>query len=225
VIRVNLLPEDRRPVERTPLPRLAVFVFGSLLVMIEVMVVIFYVAVAIPDRKRNLDNLEKNIPSWKAKALQVDEMEKEADKLQKRMDAVLELYKKRRTWARTFERLRECVPDAVWLRKLQLKGDADGGVAMEIEASVSGQSTRKMYDDISAFMKKLEGDETLKEMLIEKEPVSVSKMRLVSVGASREDPKRPTQATEFSITVRFKSLEPKKPPPQKAPAKAPVKKK
>ena len=209
MIRVNLLPEDRRPVERTPLPRLAIIFIGVLIAALELVGVVYYF-LGIPNKKDYLVELEKSAKKWETDAKKVDEMDADIEEFGKRTVVVKQLYKDRRDWAPIFERFREVMPEQVWLRSFKLakaKGRGAGGVVINIEGSASGQTSRARFEEVRNFMRNIEKDRKLsEEVLFEKEPVGLLKLVQVLLAQDEGDPKRPAWAAEFKLAVKLKPL-------------------
>lgn len=207
MIRVNLLPEDRRPAERTPLPRLLIIFFGVFIMGLEVVGLIYYYGLAIPNANAYLDSIEKNIPKYKAEAQLVEKDRNEIEKLKVRMDAVRDLVKGRRTWAIIFERLRDVTPEAIWIRSFGFKKgrSADGGIVIELEASAAGPNPRKMLDEITAFMRSIERDRKLKNELVETEPVALGPLKVTTVSPDETDPKRPRNVMTFTLYINLRA--------------------
>ena len=207
MIRVNLLPEDRRPVERTPLPRLLIIFFGVFIVGLEIVGLVYYYLLAIPNANNYLASIEANIPNYKAQAMQVKEMKDKIQKLNMRKDAVVKLWRERREWAPIFERIRDVIPDQIWLRSFGLRaGNLQNGVdiVIDLQASATGQTPRRMLEEVTNFMRAIEADPRLKEELVKDEPVGLGALTVIRLARDASDPKRPENAMEFRLIIKLR---------------------
>ena len=108
MIEVNLLPEDRRPVERTPLPRFLTILGGVIGFCIEGVFVVFLLTL-IPQKRGYLESLMLRKQQAQKQVDRVKEIEADIRKISERKKGVEKLQNDRRLWAPILYRL--CDPE------------------------------------------------------------------------------------------------------------------
>ena len=132
MILINLLPEERRPVERTPLPRFLTYVTGVLVACIQIAMLLSYHLSAIPDKLQNIKNAQDEKAAAKADADKVDAIDQEIQRLANIRKTLGDLESDRVCWGRILDRLCDSVPDNLWLVSLTIQRqgqDTPGGPA------------------------------------------------------------------------------------------------
>ena len=122
MIEVNLLPEDRRPVERTPLPRFLTILGGVIGFCIEGIFIVFLLTL-IPRKKADLESWKLREARAQKQVNLVRAIDKEIKQIHERRSGVEKMENDRRLWAPILYRLcdPEVVPQRVWYTKLGLK--------------------------------------------------------------------------------------------------------
>jgi Tfp pilus assembly protein PilN len=122
MIEVNLLPEDRRPVERTPLPRFLAILVGVVGFCIEGVFLIWIVA-DFPQQEASLIEANRSIDVANKNLEQMRDYESSINEYKARITQVNRLYRDRRTWAPLLHRMSsdDVVPENIWYREINLK--------------------------------------------------------------------------------------------------------
>lgn len=120
MIEINLLPEERRPVERTPLPRFLTMLFGVVGICIEVVIFVYFL-MKIPNLIEAKERLTRSIDRKDREIKQVKQLEDKMEELLDRRVLVIQLYTRRRLWAPILHRLNEARPEKLWFDSLKLQ--------------------------------------------------------------------------------------------------------
>jgi Tfp pilus assembly protein PilN len=163
MIEINLLPEERRPVERTPIPRLITILVGVFLVCIEGVLFIYFHSRLGPMRSV-LRNIGFDLTQVLKDVETVQQIRQEIGEFAKRKADIQKLTHDRRLWAPILNRLcdPELLPDMVWYRKVSVqKGKAArrGEVAPDelvVEAYARGEDGYSMRRTANEFLKNLQ---------------------------------------------------------------------
>ncbi len=116
MIEINLLPEDLRQAEGTPIIRLAA-IMGSVVVACGLGVMIsFYYMVYIPRVKDDIKQREVDIANLKVREAEVKEIDNQIAKLQEKVQALDNLNQSRMRYGRLFDHLTNSMPDGVWFK-------------------------------------------------------------------------------------------------------------
>jgi len=227
MIEVNLLPEDRRPVERTPVPRFLTILGGVALFCIEGVFLLLLISVY-PGKRDMLRDLNLRLQQAEDRANQVRQIESRIEEIKKRKASIDKLCNDRRLWAPILYRLcdPELLPPRVWFRKLELvKTKASGPRGEETQTLVvDGYAWAADESDEAAM---LQAYLTFVGRLQEPYPQfsehfagtpELGKAEMVKLGGGREAaPGAPKQALAFTLKLPLKSLAPA---PKPAAAKA-----
>jgi len=179
MIEVNLLPEDRRPVERTPLPRFLVIIAGVVGLSVEGILLVMLVLAHIRE-KENLPGVELRITNADKSLAQIRDHEASIKEAQARKRAVSDLERRRRIWAPLLHRLSapDVLPANIWYNEVELKtgkaernktppeelylrGYARGNTSSTGEAGVS--SMFQAMQAIRSFVDRLREDKNFAE--------------------------------------------------------------
>ncbi|MHC4249595.1 MAG: hypothetical protein ACYS9X_10760 [Planctomycetota bacterium] len=95
MIEVNLLPEDRRPVERTPLPRFLTILVGVVGFCVEAILLVMILADS-PVQKDKLTAIERRITDAREQMAKIKTFENRIEVIKKRNDDIDDLYRRRR---------------------------------------------------------------------------------------------------------------------------------
>lgn len=214
MIEVNLLPEERRPVERTPLPRFLIILAGVLGFCIEGVAL----ALILYDWRPKQDILA--IHQGRINAAQetigaIDKLKAEIADFEKRTADIAKLYRDRRVWAPILNRLSdepEVLPPGVWFRKLELKkgtaktaGQIPGDV-LRISCYArdpSGRNDRgEMWDAMTEFAKNLKTfSDEFEEQVTYADPADVKDLPIPATAMAD----MPRKAVSFTFELKLKS--------------------
>ncbi|MHC5055819.1 MAG: PilN domain-containing protein [Planctomycetota bacterium] len=122
MIEVNLLPEDRRPVERTPLPRFLTILVGVVGFCVEAILLVMILADS-PVQKDKLKGIERRITDAREQMARIKTFKSRIDVMEKRNNDINDLYRRRRTWAPLLHRMSapEVLPRNIWYKEIILK--------------------------------------------------------------------------------------------------------
>lgn len=122
MIEVNLLPEDRRPVERTPLPRFLAIIVGVVGFCVEGVLLVMILG-DFPVQEGKLKDIELRIGAAKDNLAQMKSFASRIKILKTRNKDIKDLYRYRRTWAPLLHRVSapEVLPRNIWYREIELK--------------------------------------------------------------------------------------------------------
>ncbi|MHC4502633.1 MAG: PilN domain-containing protein [Planctomycetota bacterium] len=128
MIRINLLPEERRPAERTPLPRFLIYVgglvgFGAAALLL---VHLFMKHRTLEDERTGLI---VRINSEQTTINRINDLNREIAGFRKRKDEIQDLYKERRRWGPILYMLHDdkVLPPHFWFKEKELKKSNVGG--------------------------------------------------------------------------------------------------
>ena len=129
MIEINLLPEDLRQAEGTPIARLAA-IMASVVVACGLGVLIsFYYMVYIPRIKDDIKQREADIVNLKQRKEEVDQIETQIAKLKEKVAALDNLNQSRMRYGRLLNKLCDSMPDGVWFKGFSVTTDNAGGGA------------------------------------------------------------------------------------------------
>ncbi len=167
-IRVNLLPEDLRPVERTPLIRLVAILIGVALTVGVLFVDLNIHLRMWPDVLTRKKTAQKLLNDKKKLAERYDELEKEIGYYRLRIDTVKKIARGRYLWSRKLYQLHKVIaekaPD-VALRRLEVRSSQGkktfGGASQvkKFEMMLDGYSIVPRLKAAADFMKSLRTSE------------------------------------------------------------------
>jgi Tfp pilus assembly protein PilN len=122
MIEVNLVPEDRRPVERTPLPRFLMIIVGVIGFCVEGILLVMILADS-PRQKLKLKEVEHRINAASEKLAKMKSIKSRITQMKTRNKSIGDLYRFRRTWAPLLHRLSspEVLPTNIWYSEIELK--------------------------------------------------------------------------------------------------------
>lgn len=164
MIEINLLPEERRPVERTPLPRLISIFAGVILGFVQVLFLIQYYMISIPNRLTDIRDKTNDRDAFKAQADRVDGIEQSIQKLEKVRKTLGELESDRVCWARILDRLADSFPEGLWLKELSISYDRAGPLrgqlaskyySLKMSGFAAGDTDTDQRRNVTEFIRKL----------------------------------------------------------------------
>jgi len=220
MIEVNLLPEDRRPVERTPLPRFLVIIAGVVGLSVEGILLVMLVLAHIRE-KENLPGVELRITNAEKSLTQIRDHEASIKEAKARKRAVSDLERRRRTWAPLLHRLSasDVLPPNIWYREVELKagraernktppeelylrGYARGNTGSSGEPGVS--SMFQAMQAIRSFVDRLKEDEDFAKEFTG-DPVPCEAVEIVELSPPKDAPPSvPRHAAQFGYKLVLK---------------------
>lgn len=224
MIEVNLLPEDRRPVERTPIPRFLTILAGVAGFCIEGVFLLLLIGL-FPEKRNALRDLNLRLQQAEDRVKQVKEIEARIADIKKRRDRVEKLYNDRRVWAPILYRLCDpgLLPSRVWFKRLELvKSRTAGPRGGETQTLlIDGYAWAADENDEAAMLQAyLDFLEKLREPYPQFTEYfagapELGRVEMVKLSAVREAPAdAPKQALAFSLRLPLKAIAPAAPPKQ-----------
>ncbi len=221
MIEINLLPEERRPVERTPLPRFLIILAGVLGFCIEGVVL----ALILYDWRPKQDILaihQGRINAAQETIGKINKLKAEIADFKERTVGIDLLYRARRAWAPILYRLSdepEVLPPGVWFRKLELKKGKVGksgqppGDILRITGYARDPSGRndsaEMFSAMTEFGKNLKTfSDEFEEQVIYADPAVVKDLP----GSATPAADMPKKAVSFTFELMLKSKSAATPP-------------
>ena len=161
MIEINLLPPERRPVERTPFPRLVTIFVGVAVVSAEIFFSLILFLYTIPQKTRERDTMKAALQTKQEEAKRADELEKQITKIDERRKVIEGLYAQRQEWTPVFDHLDEpeVIPDEVWLTGFDITPASDNKAGTgKITGLARGKSPETM---VGNFIKNMQADERI----------------------------------------------------------------
>lgn len=119
MIRINLLPKDMRPVQRTPLPHIM-----SLLVLVAVLMFMGNVFVNLQGElrtvERKIEKSEKELAGLADVVKEYDVLTKQKLLLQRKIVAIQDILKGRTIWSEQLLKLTTLTPDNIWYKRIRM---------------------------------------------------------------------------------------------------------
>lgn len=211
---IDLLPEDRRPVERTPLPRLLTVIAGVLISGVELAYIALLLMVRIPGAQGELDSEKGRIRDLKDCRKKIAELKANQSEFERRKKTIIVLYKQRMRWAPKLDAISNptVLPERVWLGTLDVEEKKGGRGRAEkylfIQGWARGESSRARNEAINQFVMRLESNPQFysdfvgslsEDLKIEYEPKRPPK------GAADNFPRK---TNRFEMRARFKPRAP-----------------
>lgn len=122
MIRINLLPEERRPAERTPLPRFLIYV-GGLLGFGVAAFLLVWLYMNYRTKEKVKTDLIVRINSEQKTIDKINQLNREIAGFRKRKVEIQQLYRDRRRWGPILHMLHhdKVLPGHVWFKEMELK--------------------------------------------------------------------------------------------------------
>ena len=127
MIEVNLLPQELRRVEHTPLPRFLVIIVGTTLVSVAMAFGAILNLRKLPDLTRSEGALIAEIGAASQSEREHDLLVGQIEEVKQRKRAIAEIWRARIIWSRKLEELSEIIPKFIGLDKLTLEGGKRSG--------------------------------------------------------------------------------------------------
>lgn len=214
MIEINLLPLERRPVERTPLPRFLLLVVGVVLITLELFYGAYLWVIEVPKTRSELRDVQRTRADMKEEADKVDELENEIDQLSARHRAVINLVTERnkRIWSPVLDQLDEpeVLPEQVWLTKFDFKPPQRNqpGIAT-LRGYVRG-SGRERMDVLSLFLRNIQENDYFSRMFpdIKLKEFEVEELNPSEEASSASARNLPTEALLFEVELTMQVSQP-----------------
>ena len=212
---IDLLPEDRRAVERTPLPRLLTVIGGVLVCGVELAVIAFLFVVTIPAARTARDVEESKLPGLDTRRKRIEELTTELAEFKRRKATIMKIYGERIRWAQKLDVISNpaVLPDRIWLSSLDIEEQRSGTARdkyLVIRGWAQGENSKVRIDAISKFAKRLESKEEFLEDF-EGDLSRDLRFEYVKLNPPKEAPEgAPTEALLFRMQTRFKPQAPTK---------------
>ncbi|RME72488.1 MAG: hypothetical protein D6776_08720 [Planctomycetota bacterium] len=142
MIEINLLPPQYRTVERTPLPVFLGLIVGLLLIGAAFVAYVVQTkrGVTLAQQKRGL---ELDIQEKKAKAAQVDRIQREIKEARMRIDAATRVAQERTPWTRVLSEFVDLRPPYIWLESQAARRGADGKGELRLACNARGTNLQR----------------------------------------------------------------------------------
>ena len=118
MIVINLLPEDLRPIKRTPLPHLL-----SLLVMLLTVAALGWLFLAISgkiaDKNRDLAKANEELAGLSAVVEEYNALSEKKQQLEDKITVIQEILSDRIIWSEQLHRLSKLTPDNFWYQRIR----------------------------------------------------------------------------------------------------------
>ncbi len=149
MLEINLVPEEYKRTERTPLPRFVTIIVGVVLVAVG-LVAVFFVKLAWLDAATATNSaLEQRVASLAEDAKRYDELVNDITQLEKRRQVISDLWQKRVIWSRKLDELIDLVPAYVWVSDLNLVEPTRTSARRAARAGASGaENAGKLTMDV-----------------------------------------------------------------------------
>ncbi len=213
MIRINLLPEERRPAERTPLPRFLIYVGGLLGFGIAAFLLVWLYM--------NLRTMEKvktdlivRINSEQKTIDKIDDLNREIAGFRKRKVEIQQLYRDRRRWGPILHMLHDdkVLPRHVWFKEMELKKGVARGKKKEVpyelvvSAYARGKALVAMVQGRNDFARNIVKTEVYAAEF-EGTPTWPNIGEIKTLRAQTDDalPDVPTEAFSFAISLKVKA--------------------
>jgi len=158
MIEIDLLPEEYRRPEMTPLPRRLVIFIGAALVSICLFVLIWLHFILLPGLRNQRDNLIDYEKERAEKAQQYEELQAEINQFNQRKQTIEQIWQARTLWAPKLDQLCDLVPPYIWLFQLSLQephmAEKDVGGKLILDCRSQGPDANHFAE----FMRILQGE-------------------------------------------------------------------
>lgn len=159
MIEINLLPNELRQAEGTPLPRLVTILVGVILVTMGGVVAFNYHFVSIKNTKRLIAGLNQKKTEYEAKAQEVRKLQDEINKATQKVAALRNLELSRIRWARLLYQFRKAIPQGCVISSWQVKAAggamAGGDTGKKYTIQLRGYTTGESDDDCTRMFREV----------------------------------------------------------------------
>jgi len=177
MIEINLLPLEHRPIDRTPAPRLATLLIGTLLASLLVVVSGYFWYVRKPQLANEYRNLKTQQKQFQDDALEVDQIDGKIREYRARQGTVVTLIDQRVSWTRLLDSLADkCTEDPkVWLTELDytaamqigfMVGGGEKGDTIKLIGYGLGEDGTQMFAHANRFIGQVRAYESFAQMFV-----------------------------------------------------------
>jgi len=213
MIRINLLPEERRPAERTPLPRFLIYVGGLLGFGIAAfLLVLLYMSYRTKEKVRT--DLIVRINSEQKTIDKINELNREIAAFRKRKVEIQQLYRDRRRWGPILHMLHadKVLPRHVWFKEMELKKGVARGrdkaapYELVVSAYARGKALVAMVQGRNEFARNITNTDVYAAEF-EGRPAwpKIGEMKDLRAQAEGALPDVPTEAFSFAMKLKVKA--------------------
>lgn len=138
MIKINLLPSEKRKAERTPLPRFFLIVVNAAALVLFAAGIAFYVLIKIPSIKRDIDDAVRTRQSLQSAVETHDRLQKELQALQAKVGQIDQLTNRGVEWWQAVNAVWDIIIDneKVWIDDIKmLDGKAVAGELKKADAA------------------------------------------------------------------------------------------
>ena len=111
MITINLLPEDLKPLEKTPIGRFLVIVFGVMLSTAALFLFLVLQFKTLPAERQKKANAESTKKQKTVEAMRFDELKKEIDFFKLRINTVKSISQERYIWSKKLHQLHRVIAE------------------------------------------------------------------------------------------------------------------
>ena len=213
MIRINLLPEERRPAERTPLPRFLIYVGGLLGFGVAAFLVVWLYMNCRTMEKVKTDLIVR-INSEQKTIDKINELNREINSFRKRKVEIQQLYRSRRRWGPILYMLHDdkVLPRQVWFEQMELTKAAIGGrdsapaYELVVSAYARGKALVAMVQGRNDFARNVANTDVY-QAEFEGEPAwpDIGRMKELRAQTDEALPDVPTEALSFAMSLKVKT--------------------
>lgn len=219
MIEINLLPRDRRPTEKTPLPRFILVVAGVALVCVEIVLAFLFLLIRIPGGTRHLESLKEMRKQRLEEAKRADKLEAQIAEIETRRKAVEALYAPGKVlrWSDVLDQLdeEEVLPEPVWLTRFEVKSTGTMAAATATMTGYVRGAGQDRQANLNRFIKNLNDNEQVGKRFESVVPVKFGdeKLRVPQDNKASSRP-LPDEALGFELELTIKQPKPPAPAPR-----------
>ena len=217
MIEINLLPPERRPVERTPFPRLVAIFVGVAVISAEIFFSLILFFYTIPQKTGERDTMKTALQAKQEEVKRADELEKQIAEVDERRKVIESLYAQRQEWTPVFDHLDEpeVIPDEVWLTSFDITPSSDKPGSGKITGLARGKSPETT---VGNFIKNMQIDDRIGKAFSKIEFNDI-KVVTLNPGSRSERPGTasaagsgqnviPATASQFTVSLEIPPIKP-----------------
>ncbi len=148
MIEINLLPQELRRSEGTPLPRLLSIIVGVVLAVVGGLFISNYYFVEIPATVQKIKEEDRKLLTATTAAALVDAVDAKIVKIKGKVEALRNLQNGRVRWARVLDRFSRSIPDGCVFKNLAVVAEGGGlGTAQKFRLNFTGYTSGETEQD------------------------------------------------------------------------------
>jgi Tfp pilus assembly protein PilN len=174
MIEINLLPDEMKRPEGTPLPRLLSIMASVILMAVGGLLISKYYVVEIPKTKELIRGQEGEKKRLQQEVARVEALDKEIEKIKAKVAAWRSLENSRILYARFLDVFSRAVPEGCVITSFTLAEDrtGTGGEGKHFKISLSGMTVGNSQQDCQAKLRETINDFKKTFQVADKKPVS-----------------------------------------------------